>query len=271
LNIKSFIIESGLLKASKRLIRWMEARLFWYIFDARLTSSTPVFVYQMGKVASTTIYRSLQKVYPGIVLHDHLFGPNRQGNPDAWRIRRLYEHCVVNQDPLYIISLTREPIERNISAFFQNFERETGVPYNRSDFSLTELRDLFLENYNHNVPLNWFDDNIKANFGIDVYATPFPADGVATYSKDNFHLLVIRCEIHDEKKAAAIRDFLDLPSFEIERRNVGTNKRYAQTYHLFKERVRLPLSYISKMCDSKYFTHFYNEEFVESVRHKWNR
>ena len=77
-----------------------------------LKINVPVFIYQMGKVASKSVYRSLCHQYPGIVLHAHYFNPNHTD----WRIRRLYHWAIVKMMPLNVISLTREPIGRNLSA-----------------------------------------------------------------------------------------------------------------------------------------------------------
>jgi len=261
--------KAELLRRSLHIRRRIEGRLFlgMLIFDARLKRSIPILVYQMGKVASQSARHSIRKAYSGIVLLAHSFSFDH----DDWRVRKLYEHAIVNGNPLNIISLTREPIGRNISAFFQNFERDTEVPYKKSDFSLLDLKKLLLENYRHHIVLDWFDNNIKAHFGIDVYTVPFPDCGVATYCNNNVRLLVMRSEIDDDAKLAAIREFIELPGLEMIYKNVGSNKEYAETYWLFKETVQLPSSYVSEMCDSKYFDHFYSKEFVESVRQKWSR
>jgi hypothetical protein len=267
LFLKNLLMEVGVLKSYERMRQGVEQRFFWYIFDERLQRHTPVIVYQMGKVGSTSLYYSLKKSYPGIVLHSHSFA----SSDNDWRIRELYKHCLANGRPLNIISLTREPIERNISAFFQNFERDTGIPYRRDIFSLEELKELFLKNYNHDIPLDWFDSHIKANFGIDVYASPFPECGSSTYSNGNIRILILRSEIDDADKTEVIKEFLDLLEFQMISKNVSSKKAYAETYRIFRETVRLPSSYISRMCNSRYFNHFYTEEFVESVRKKWSR
>ncbi len=263
--LKRLIIESGLLRFTRNLQSNIEKQWFSNAFDARMHRNAPVLIYQMGKVASSAIYASLEKVYSGIVLHTHTFG----ASDDDWRIRKIYEYSTINRKPLNIITLTREPIGRNISAFFQNFERDTGVSYKRSNASLIELRMLFLKNYKHNVPLEWFDIHIKANFGVDVYATPFPDSGIEIYEDKNYRILIMRSEIDDNAKSLAIRQFLGLSNFHVKRKNIGSTKPYANTYRLFKDTVRLPSDYITKMCNSKYFSHFYSNDFVERVRQQW--
>ena len=235
-------------------------------FQRKKSRATPVLVYQMGKVGSTSIYQSLLKQYPGAVLHTHRF-LQKHKRP---QIRSLYRWAVVEKRPLKVISLTRDPISRNVSAFFENFERDIGIPFAESNFSIEELKTLFLSKDNHELPLKWFDNNILKNFDIDVFAEPFPEGGVSTYSHKNVELLIIHLEISDDEKINAIKSFLSMDHFEINNMNVGSNKDYSSSYRMFKEKVKLPATYIDEMCESKYFNHFYSKEEIDLVRNKWS-
>jgi|WetSurSiteA1Bulk_404760.scaffolds.fasta_scaffold63042_1 hypothetical protein len=242
------------------LLLWEKA-----LFDHHLGQATPIFIYQMGKVASTSIYDSLSRIYPGVVLHSHRFSHDHKN----WKIRRLYRWTLLKGNPLHVISLTREPIGRNVSSFFQSFERDTGVPYEKSTLSLKELKRLFVANPRNAIPLEWFDKEILKNFGIDVYATPFPPCGFATYAQGKIRLLVMRSEIVDQEKVNVIKQFLELPEFQLFNSNVAEHKEYAETYRAFRAKVKLPPDFISKMCDSKYFRHFYSQEVIDKVKQKW--
>lgn len=235
-------------------------------FELQLRAATPVLVYQMGKVGSSSVYHSLLKQYAGVVFHIHSFSPDDE-NP---RLRRLFRRAISGKRPLYVISLTREPIGRNVSAFFENFKRDTGVDYANANFTLGELRTNFLSNYPHDIPLKWFDKNILANFGIDVFASPFPERGISTYSRNNIKLLVMKSEIDDKEKVRAINDFLGLTGFQLYNTNIGEKKEYTTTYKSFKDNVKLPPDYIAKMCDSKYFKHFYSKEIIAAANKKWS-
>ncbi len=234
--------------------------LFRANFDRKLKRHVPIFVYQMGKVGSRSIYRSLLKQYPGVVLHAHTFSKDYKG----WKIRRLYHFVVSEKMPVNVIALIREPIGRNISAFFENFERDTGVPYRKSQFSIKELETIFLSNYRHNVPLEWFDKHILKHFGIDVYATPYPESASATYSRANVRLLVMQLEISDKEKTEAIEDFTGLTGLRLFNENLAEDKDYAETYRDFKVKAKLPLDYVSTMCESRYFNHFFSKAVMIS-------
>jgi len=153
---------------------------------------------------------------------------------------------------------------------FQNFRKETGVSYAASQFSTAELQQIFLAHHQHDLPLTWFDKHIHRHLGIDVYAAPFPEGGVATYRRGNLELLLLRVEIDDRVKVAAIAEFAGLEDFHLQTFNVGEQKDYADLYKTFKRELQLPDAYIARMCDSKYFNHFYSREFIEATRQRWS-
>jgi len=140
-----------------------------FFFKRKLKKATPVFIYQMGKVASSSIFSSLQNQYPGAVGHAHHIGS------DNWHSEELHNWAKSGKQ-LKIISPIREPIGRNISAFFQCFDVLTNEPFDPSKYTTVELFDLFIEKQDHDVPLNWIDDNIKKYFNIDVNSKEFHRD-----------------------------------------------------------------------------------------------
>jgi hypothetical protein len=236
------------------------------MFPVWMRGYTPVLVYQMGKVGSSSIGKSLDDTYPGISVNAHDFFHGHHN----WLVRRLYRAVMEEGAPLDIVSSIREPIGRNVSAFFENYERDTGVEYRDSNLSVQELRDLFLANYRHDLPLSWFEDHIESKFGIDVYASPFPQSGHATYASGRFRLLIVKVEIPDAEKERAIGEFLQLGSFDLIRANVGDQKMYADQYRAFKREVRLPSDLVDRICASRYFTHFYSPATIEKVRRSWS-
>ena len=134
-------------------------------FKLYATNQTPILIFQMGKVGSTTVVKSLEKKGILPLFHIHLL-LNSEDTMKFYKskayesfelkfylerqIRRgefLYNKIIVAKKEVKIISLTREPIGRNISAFFENFEMETGKIYEQSNFTLQELMDIFINFY----------------------------------------------------------------------------------------------------------------------------
>jgi len=244
----------------------------------------PIIIYQMGKVGSSSILRSLgasgYKPY-----HIHYLNPERLRQIESTYLskqhnlplhistsRKLIKNRTFESPNCRVISLVREPISRNMSAFFENKKLFT------HNFSQIEQKSInayiknFLSNYPHNVPLVWFDNELKGQLGIDVYAYSFPqADGYSIIKKDNIRLLILKLEISDESKKRALTEFLDISEISLQRANVGAKKDYADIYKSFLERIRLPEEYIDRMCTSKYTRHFYSDKEIEQIRYKWGR
>jgi len=208
----------------------------------------PIIIYQMGKVGSSSIKNSLKSHGIDSVFHAHRINPDNikavqkdnlehglklMLNSIMYDIvgNRIYFKIVERNKKSKFITLTREPISRNISAFFQNFLRFTDKRYTDSDFTINELINLFLKEYNHNVPLTWFDVEIKETLGIDVYQHPFPKEkGYLKIKKNNFDLLIIKCELDDKIKNNVLSSFLNLKNLKLTRSNVSLKKEYSATY-----------------------------------------
>ncbi|NBC18941.1 MAG: hypothetical protein GVY18_16695 [Bacteroidetes bacterium] len=245
---------------------WRHVRFRWM-----LRRYPPAVVLQMGKVGSTALYRALRQAYPGVVVHAHNLRPKYP----SWKVRALYRHGIVQERSMNVISLTRKPVVRNISAFFENFERFTGEPFEAGRFTTEELGRRFMEHYRHEEPLVWFDDVIKHRLGIDVYAEPFPDDGVATYRRENVALLVMRSELPNAVKAEAVARFLGLSPLALHEVNRSVDKPYAEAYRQFKKRMPIPTWYQDRMHRSRYYQHFYGEaatgEVVENTHEDHRR
>jgi len=233
----------------------------------------PVIILQMGKVASQTIWKSLETQYSGLVVHSHNFQPNKGGliMGSKWaaynEVHRYYHSSAFKR--LRIITLVREPVGRNVSAFFQNFMRDTGMDLRSQDFSADQLKHLFIEKYNHDKPLLFFDE-INTHFGIDVYDQPFAAEGFMLFSNlKGVEMLVMKHDLPDSEKEMAISSFLCIRDFKLMTYNISDNKYYADFYKRFREQVKLPDWYLIKMKESRYFRHFYSKEVIDSVCEQW--
>jgi hypothetical protein len=266
--------DKTLTKRIRRLLSFY-ARLY-------LMSGPPILVYQMGKVGSSSVKESLwAQALP--VFHVHRMNPvniqrvhreyleNDETPPNDRKGKMLYNSIVRKGRRAKFISLVREPVGRNISAFFENFKRFVGVKYAQTDFTIERLAATFIDAYRHTVPLMWFDWEVKSVLGIDIYQHPFSQErGWLVVEKGNFELLVIKLEIEDSRKESAIADFLGLDEFKLVRANVAREKKYAKMYQDFLRVVKLPKAYIEIMCSAEYTRHFYSDSEIESIRSKWH-
>ncbi len=243
---------------------------------------TPVVIYTMAKVGSMSIYRSVKNQLKRSVFHIHTMNQEKIDRaydlcrekglwPDAKSLGGLiFNRKVRKRKNVKIISLVRDPISRNVSAFFEVFRYHVGVDSAAFTGDMEMLRQPFLNKLNHDFPLLWFEEELKPTIGIDVYAQPFDTEkGYKIFQKENIDLLILRTDLADSEKALIVQTFLGIPDFRLVNFNVGAEKKYAALYQSFKEQLVLPTAYLNRMLDSTYCQHFYTHEEIQSFREKW--
>jgi len=233
-----------------------------FLLRRKFHKAAPVFIFQMGKVASSSIYHSLKKQYPGAVGHAHHIGSSNWAS-------ELFYHWYKRGNQIKIISPIRDPIGRNVSSFFQQYSDYTKKEFEQLNLGTDKLINDFINQYPHDVPLTWFDDNIKKYFDIDIYDTEFSSTGSKVYSSNNVSLLVFRIDLDDLLKEKAIQEFLDFESFRLCNKNVSSNKEYYDIYKQFINTIRLPEAYLLKMKNSKFFNYFYTNNEIEKIISRW--
>lgn len=273
--------------------------------SSRKYSRSPLLVYQMGKVGSKTVEMSLRALELDMpIYHPHFLTKARIAETEAKRktFFRTQRYSYLKRPWLYqflrkqiqsglkdkkwkIVTLTREPIARNISTFFENLEvKVLDLPDQyeiRSHYydidptivtldNLQQLTDLFFDRLHHDSPLDFFDRELKRVFGIDVFASEFPkSKGYKIYQEKHADVLLMRLENLNECARDAFKDFLGIEGFTLININIGRAKDYAPIYQSFVDSIALPDTYINKMYRSKYMQHFYNEEEIDRFEAKW--
>ncbi len=251
---------------------------------------SPILVWQMGKVGSSSILTSLKHaVGQSPLFHIHLLSDTMlkkgelykkskiQGNRAYLRnvcMRKILISSMKAGQKWKIISLVREPVGRNLSSFFQNldlfYSDKVLQNTNFSNLSVDNLIETFLNKFDHNRPLEWFDEEIKELLGLDVFLEGFPASrGYKTYTGENFDLLLLRMEDLNEIASEAFPPFLGLPSFELISKNVGSDKTYANKYREVKKQIAFSGEYLDRCYNSKYAQHFYTDKELEEYRKRW--
>jgi hypothetical protein len=242
-----------------------------------------VLIYQMGKVASSSIYNSLKdKKNVTYQIHrfdeDYIkevndFNKNKSGFSESKivdersvRIKKLF--LKKPSKPIFLISLVRDPIERNVSAFFQN---KNHLAKNYSYANTQDLIELFYNLYAHETPLIWFDKEFKKTTGVDVYDFPFNKKQKHTiFNANNFNVLLLRVDLEDSEKSKIIQQFLSEDVVEIKNKNIGALKGYNSEYKEFMKNLDINEAYLDKMLNSKFIKHFYTEEEVQAMYNKWH-
>lgn len=210
---------------------------------------TNIIVYQMGKVGSRSVQDSLKKA--GIPA-GHVHSLSRVKNPTP--------------NDKYITPV-REPVARNLSAYFQNITKFYEDYLDLSPDQTQKLIDNFIEEYPPEICLDWFEDHIKKPLGIDVYAKEFNE-----YRIYNNKLLVFRIEDFSKKGAKYISAFLNKNIIPIHiHRTTDIKRKVAPYYEWAKQYGIISEEYIEKMYTSRFATHFYTDEELNKFREYWSK
>ena len=297
-----------LLRHTSRLFRvlsvhnYHSAKVFYFfqLFLNDLRWNQNIIVYQMGKVGSTTIVRSLKASgikMPVYHVHDlkestlkrdeQLYKDyfrkskfnNRYFPTHVWEgqyLSKQLNSTMFKTDKWKVITLVRDPIDRNISAFFQTLEIEFGLNYAEllvapTPSVIEKLTNLFLrESLSHDYPLTWFDNELKGMLGLDVFTVPFPTTkGYKIYKGEQVDTLVIRLEDLNKCASSAFCEFLNIDNFILKKANISNDKNYRTLWKDFKEILVLPNEYVRKMYTSKYMRHFYTSEEIRAFETEW--
>lgn len=252
----------------------------------------PILVYQMGKVGSSTVVRTLKQL--GLdtpILHIHTL--NARTLERAIQKERssskayLPEHLIASSllvnrlkrdlFPCKVITLTREPIGRAISFAFEDWKKKARDAW-KTDGTLdaTAMQaavDRMLEGQNgHADPARWFDQELKAVFGIDVFAVPYDFKrGYVLLAHKEVSVLVLRMEDLDRALPDALEAFLETSpsSIVVRRANLGKESWYAETLQAVKERYHLSEAIAERVLNTRYMKHFYARE-REALRARWS-
>ena len=267
---------------------WDRLRLGWNLRG--IEHRNPILVYQMGKVGSSTVVQVLESLrLPSPVLHLHTLQRHKLAQAISRQresVRpRLHEHLLISglliprlPFPCRVITLTREPIARVISFVFEDrwkkmpdaLRRDGTIDVARARHVIEEL--LRADN-GHADPTYWFEEELQAVFGMDVFSRPFDRErGYVQLERDEISLLVLRLEDLDRVLAPALAHFLDVPAEKIRpsSANVGARKGYGATLKEVKATLQLPGELLDRIYGTRYAQHFYAKE-AALLRSKWTR
>jgi hypothetical protein len=259
-----------------------------------------LFIHQMGKVGSTAIVSSLHACgYPqqAKIIQTHFLSPQGRSfvenleieGQGGWNnlpartknflvfsrvVGQMLQDGYLQDHRSNVITLVRDPVATNLSGFFHNYlwwppDLEQQSRARTGDY-LSQLNQRFMHSYPHDVPLTWFDLEMKPLFGIDVYAAEFPKEsGYKIYHGEHANLLLLKLEKLKDCAREAFNEFLGINDFRLERANEASDKWYADLYQEFKREVSLPESYLDRLYESPYMEHFHTTAEIEALRKKW--
>jgi hypothetical protein len=254
----------------------------------------PIFLYQMPKTGSQTIEATLQQhLSTRRLLRFHFLSPTiaatiRKGlrydhANAAWRndacaqlrlmrqlrsgllVRKVVRMGGIRLPKLKVITAVREPIAVALSSMFENYFHA----FPTGPAALAACREAFLRPKTVKYLQEWFDLELKAMLGLDVFKQPFDREqGYAIYETGTARVLVYRFEALPELPAM-LRDFLGESISHIAERNRGTQKHYSEPYQYVQAHLRLSADFLNAQYRSKMMLHFYSALEREQFYRRW--
>lgn len=206
---------------------------------------------------------------------------------DGWERGRVVERVAVHRQlrarahaaqcrapgKISLLAATREPVGRQLSdIFYKRWEDQQST-------TAEEAATIALRSHAMRMVLDgrwweldlWFDQQVKAHFGIDVFAEPFDqARGWQVYEGEDARMLLIRQESFGELPLA-MATFYGLPAvpLQVPHENRADEHGYDDPYREAKRKIRLPTSLLETAYSGRYARHFYSEAELLGFRAKW--
>ncbi len=230
-------------------------------------------VHSMGKVGSHSVYKAVEATHRFRALHTHQLNtktlaaycksmPETPGHIKH-SLRFLKDSRL--DEPIRLIIGIRDPMSRNMSAFFENLER-FGL-HDDGAYDMDELITIFMQKYPHHIPINWFKTQVTIPLGLKLFEEKWGIPRRAQIGR--FDVLVDRLEDSDEDREQTLRDFLECPELKLNQINVGQEKPYSELYSAFKAQFRPSTAMLNMLFNSDYVRCFYSKEERDTMRNRW--
>ena len=122
-----------------------------------------------------------------------------------------------------------------------------------------------------NYIYNWFNNELKTVFDIDVFEKPFPVKtGYEFYTKNNIQVLLIRLEDLTDTGATAISEFLNLDGpLLLKKGNIRAENQESEAYEDVLKNLRVEPALCIEIYNSRFVRQFYDEDYIRKFISKW--
>jgi hypothetical protein len=249
----------------------------------RINPHPPIVVWQMGKVGSSTVCKSLKSIdLPNLIFQIHFLNPDnlsrvlnryqQKGIPvprhiDYGKIL-LDQYGKTGGRQWKIITIVRDLIAVKISSFFENLNLYINyygdLTFANGDVNtavaVKALQDQ-LSNFDESIDYicTWFDKEIKQMLKLDVFDYPFDHEkGYTIIRGGDKDLLILKAELLNTTFHESISTFLNIDyPFELKNANISEKKYYSAAIKQVRNDLVIPEDTLNKINSSKYMRHFY--------------
>ena len=106
---------------------------------------------------------------------------------------------------------------------------------------------------------------------LNIYNYPFSKDlDYVIIKHGNIEILLLRMETMNDVLIDALKEFLDYgQDIKIMNTNIGEEKEFSIEQKFVKNNVKVDEKKLKEIYSSKYVSHFYSNEQIESFMQKW--
>lgn len=234
-----------------------------------------ILVYQTGKVGSSSVCAGLAMQQ---IKHEqvHHIASLRDEYDDMMRnTPKLREGIKLLQTAkkIKIISLVREPVSRDIAAYFQCFREFAILDEHVPDIlqGVVGFLDRRSGFGNIGYEFEWFNREIKVIFGIDIYNYTFDKEaGYGVIKENNVEILLLKME-KMKSNEEIIGRFVGIKDYKLVTANVGNDKIYRFAYRDLQQKIKIPKFIVERYYrNNAGMDYFYSETekevFLEQLK-----
>jgi hypothetical protein len=235
-------------------------------------------VFTMGKVGSTAVNQALKRAR---IPSDHIHTlTERQINAGLAKAKKNKivpakhlgtSHKLIQDmknpefEPIYI-TLIRDPVATNLSAFFTN-RKEYELSLEDSELNAESAFNTFLACYPHDTPVTWLNRQFFGELGIDLLSQDFCTEKRYAFYPD-LKTIVFRTDCPDSIKGEVLSVVFDR-EVKVQRSNISDDKVYSGLYKRVRRNAKFSSEYLDRMYESQFAKHFWSDSERNEMRERW--
>jgi hypothetical protein len=212
-----------------------------------------------GKCGGSTLLKSIGSIMPCLHVHSNDYLQYVLSSKII-NINDIINLKIQNNEMVYIIDSYRMPIERKISAFFQNID--IFIPdYNNKP--IEEIINIFNKSYLTNIENYESIETVLKDYNIEL-----KNKNGYFYGEDN-NLKCIKLKFSSIDKWDKILKQIFNQDVNMVPENISITKNYHTKYEEFKLKYKVPRFYIDEILKDKNFNFYNDEEEKKKYIEKW--
>ena len=227
----------------------------------------PIFVYQMGKVGSTSIERSLKNSHHFHTLYANFpdLSPTLAvgfGATFLFKSYHFFKRFIINRNSsVKIICPVRNPIKRSVSMFYQDLPflmtryyqgNESNIGFDREN-NPNLLLDIYSKLSDHDYCDTWFDKEILRFTSINIFDYNFEKRKPLIIKKGKYEVFIFRIEdlsyVFEE-----LQEFSN-QKINLKNTNLASEKWYAPLMKTFNHKS-IPYDHITRIKEGMIYNFF---------------